>query len=312
MTANTQPARPRIVYYGGGWPTNIGNAFIDLGAMALLREAVPGGEIHFASEMPRWMFGDRHASQALDMAAVSRCDLVAFSGMAMCEEFIRVNGPTILRVRERGIPVLLLGTGGQAYTREERKLYSEFLREVQPAAFVARDAASYEAYSGVVERSVSGIDCGYFVSLAYSPAPVDLDPYVVVNFDRTEAPPLNIEGRTIIYTHHDLWGPIPEARKSRPNTMISDLPHDYLTLYAGAECVYSDRVHACVAALAYGRRAQLFHPTLRGGLFEAIGASSIREAPTTLDPEVLAARRTEQTAVVASLIRECLSEAQTR
>ena len=40
-----------ILYYGAGWPTNIGNAFIDLGAMACLKEAFPEANIAFASEI---------------------------------------------------------------------------------------------------------------------------------------------------------------------------------------------------------------------------------------------------------------------
>jgi hypothetical protein len=299
-------AQPIIMFYGGGWPTNIGNAVIGLGAIALLQAAAPNARVINISGMPRWLFGKEHAHKALDVAGVCRCDLAVFAGMSHCEEFVRVNGPTILKLRERGVPVLLLGTGARLYTPAEKKMYAAFLKQVQPVAVIARDRETYEAYADVIERTVAGIDCGFFVSLAYEPVGVDLPPFVVANFDADAMPAIDAGGRDIIYTHHDCWGPIIEERKAKPNTLISDLPYDYLTLYANAECVYSDRVHACVAALSYGRKAQLFHSTPRGGLFAAMGVGDIREKPVQLDPELFQAKRSEQIQVTAAIIREAL------
>ena len=49
---------------------------------------------------------------------------------------------------------------------------------------------------------------------------------------------------------------------------------------------YTDRIHACIATLALGRRAQLFGarvPRLR--MFERVGADEVLERPVALDPE---------------------------
>ena len=304
--------QPVIMFYGGGWPTNIGNAVIGLGAIALLQAAAPTARVINLSGMPRWLFGDQHAHKALDVAGICGCDLAVFAGMSHCEEFVRVNGPTILKLRERGVPVLLLGTGARLYTPAEKKMYSAFLKQVQPIAVVARDRETYEAYADTVEQTVAGIDCGFFVSMAYGPVAVDLPPFVVVNFDAGEVPTIDSGGREIVYTHHDCWGPIVEERKTKLNTLISDLPYDYLTLYANAECVYSDRVHACVAALSYGRKAQLFHPTPRGGLFAAMGVGDIRQKPVQLDPELFQTKRAEQIRVTSAIIRESLEKSPNR
>lgn len=301
-------SEPLIVFFGGGWPTNIGNAVIGLGAMALLQAAVPEARVINLSGMARWFFGDRHVHNALDVAGICRCDLAVFGGMCMCEEFVRVSGPTILQLRRRGVPILLLGGGARAYDADEQKVFARFLAEVQPVAVITRDQATYEAYARAVQPCVGGIDCGFFVSLAYQPVAVDYPPYVAVNFDSTRIPNLDFNGKAVIYTHHDCWGPVPVARKAKPNTVISDLPYDYLTLYANAECVYSDRVHACVAALAYGRKAQLFHSTPRGGLFEAVGAGDIRQRPVALDPALIEAKRAEQIRTTAALIRDALGK----
>jgi hypothetical protein len=67
-----------------------------------------------------------------------------------------------------------------------------------------------------------------------------------------------------------------------PGTVVSDEPYTYLTTYANARLTLSDRVHACVAAVAYGRPAMLFAPTPRGSLFERVGLGDIRQRPVCL------------------------------
>jgi hypothetical protein len=311
MTATT-PRELRILYYGAGWPTNIGNAFLDLGAVAILRAAAPKARIAFASEMPRWFFSDglrpapkrrfgRTSSprgdaidNALDVAAVTRCDLVVFSGMAMCDTFVRVNGPSIAALSSRGTPVLLLGTGADRYDARERSVYRDFLRDVKCIGFISRDDRSFEMFQDTVTPSIKGIDCGFFLPHAYSPFALELPPYAVVNFDGAPEPALDLQGLRVIRTHHECFGPTDPGLAKAPDTMISDIPFDYLSLYAQAEEVHSDRVHACVAALAYGRRARLYNATPRGHLFEAAGAGDVRRQLVSLDGAALETTRQAQ------------------
>lgn len=320
-----------ILYYGGGWPTNIGNAFIDLGAMAILKMAVPDSKIVFASEMPRWFFDHpapeqmskswqlgpwrialdsnmkkRNYSlmeQALDVASIVKCDLVVFSGMAMCEEFIRVNGPSVLKLAKRQTPVLLLGTGASDYSDEERRMYAEFLSELKPLGFISRDARSYDMFAKCVPNAWKGIDCAFFLPEAYSPPLLTLPPYVVATFDSTEEVCPNLEGRVLIRAHHECWGPIRNTFIHSGLTLVSDIPYDYLALYANADEVHSDRVHACVAALAYGRKAQFYHPTARGSLFDVVGAHDIRQQPVGLDMRILGDIKEAQVEQVRKLIK---------
>lgn len=316
--SGSSPDTLQVLYYGGGWPTNIGNAFIDLGAIAILRAACPNAQIAFASEMPRWFFwhgarGPRrfllwrgaeqsNMDDALDVASVTRCDLIVFAGMAMCEEFVNVNGPSVLALASRGVPVLLLGTGALTYSEGEKRLFGDFLRQVSPVGFVSRDDRSYELFADLVPQAHRGIDCAFFVPEAYAPLPLLLPPYVVATFDSMSEPALDLKGRRLIRAHHDCWGPPRREYTSTGNTLISDIPYDYLTLYANAEEVHSDRVHACVAALAYGRRARLYHPTPRGSLFDAVGAEGIREKLTQLDMQLLAEKKRLQVAFVKDVI----------
>ncbi len=308
--------QPRILYYGAGWSTNIGNAFIDLGAMAILKAAIPGVQIAFASEMPRWLFTHAQTQKglakkqnicfrwracneaakpagdnALDIGGITKCDMVVFAGMAMCEEFMKINGPTILALAKRGVLVLLLGTGALAYTETEQKLYGAFLEKVKPVAFVSRDSRSFELFRKFVPNSFDGIDCAFFLPDAYFPFEVTLPPYIVAAFDNTKEPEIQPGNRLLLRAHHESWGPLPVRYVQHGNTLVSDIPQDYLTLYANAEAVHTDRVHACIATLAYGRRARLYCPTPRGALFHSVGASRIREELVGIDLSALADKR---------------------
>jgi len=74
----------------------------------------------------------------------------------------------------------------------------------------------------------------------------------------------------------------------QPNAVASDEPFTYFTIYANAALTLSDRVHACIVTLAYGRPAMLFTPSPRSRLFARLGLEDIKERPVTLDPSLLA------------------------
>lgn len=73
----------------------------------------------------------------------------------------------------------------------------------------------------------------------------------------------------------------------QPNAVASDEPFTYFNVYARTVLTLSDRVHACVATLAYGNPAMLFTPSPRSSLFDRLGLSEIRRRPVVLDPVYL-------------------------
>ncbi len=84
--------------------------------------------------------------------------------------------------------------------------------------------------------------------------------------------------------------------------MISDIPEDYLTLYAGAREVHSSRVHACVAAISYGVPARFYSDTPRGLLFDMVGASAIRDRLVSLDASALESKKQAQLECVRRIV----------
>jgi hypothetical protein len=305
-----------ILYYGAGWPTNIGNAFIDIGSMELIRTAIPDSNIFFASEMPRWFFEycpsenslisrcfkKSKINNALDIAAVTECDVVVISGMSMCEEFIKINGPTLEKLSKNNTSVLFVGTGAEVYTETEKKACKNFYKKLNLLGFISRDDNSYDSFSDSFPWSEKGIDCGFFVADAYKPAKLSLQPYVVVTFDSIPEPVSVTQLHNVVRAHHNTLLCIPKNSINKKETLISDIPYDYLTLYANSVETHSDRVHACVAALSYGVPAKLYSDSPRGSLFNAVGAPNINKNTIKLDTNDFESKKKKMITSVKNVI----------
>jgi hypothetical protein len=274
--------------------------------MALLKKAFPEAKVVFASEMPRWFFKyfNKPMDNALDIASQIDCDLAVFAGMAMCPEFINVNGPTIRSLRTRDVPVLLMGTGAQSYGDADRSTYSKFLQDIKPLAFISRDDHAYEMYQDSVEIAYPGIDCAWFIAEAYQPADMVLkNKLLILNFDSYQPPPMedlyeleyetfrkqnpNIGVNLFVFrSHHNCWTP-PTAGQGTDHiydneepTLISDIPYDYLTLYA----------------------ARFYNPTPRGHLFKTMGAEDAIRQSVKLDMNILRRKQGEMIAIVKQVV----------
>lgn len=96
--------------------------------------------------------------------------------------------------------------------------------------------------------------------------------------------PTTIDGLSVVRPEHRSNPHMTRKIYQHRNALVSDEPWTYLTLYANAELVLADRVHACVAALAYGRPAMLFNPSPRQALFARLGVEDIGLYPVEVDP----------------------------
>ncbi len=108
--------------------------------------------------------------------------------------------------------------------------------------------------------------------------------------------PSEIEGLMVMRPEHRFNPHMTYKIYQHPNAVASDEPWTYFNIYANADLVLADRVHACVAALAYGKSAMLFTPSPRQALFARVGAKDIRDRPVSLDMEWLEAQRMEEVA----------------
>lgn len=108
--------------------------------------------------------------------------------------------------------------------------------------------------------------------------------YLASMLDRRTLPK-RVGRHVVLRPEHRTNPHLPFKIYAQANGLASDEPWTYLTAYSAAEVTISDRVHACVAALAYGNRAILHNPTTkRHALFSSIGVEDIGSAAARLCP----------------------------
>jgi len=138
---------------------------------------------------------------------------------------------------------------------------------------------------------------------------------VVFNFDTRQEPKIKLpKDKNVIRTFHAPYrlfyniipGQPPKHKTvytSYQNTLISDIPEDYLNIYANADAVYSDRIHACIASLGFGNYARLYSSTPRYNLFEKVGAEGIRKKIVKIDHSKIKTLKKEQINFLKFLIK---------
>lgn len=110
--------------------------------------------------------------------------------------------------------------------------------------------------------------------------------------------PSEVAGYLVVRPEHRFNPHITWKIYGRPNAVASDEPWTYFTVYANAQMTISDRVHACIATLAYGKPAILYRHTKRAYVFDRVGAGSIGSEAVTVDPHYL---RREKDALISFL-----------
>lgn len=353
----------KVLFAGSCWPTNIGNAFVNLGAISLLRKALGetgevwhvGGISNYLANVHGKLQNNLHLADGMDI------DYIVMGGMTQCVAHLRGCVPFLQQAIERGVKIVIAGGGAEAYDEDEVAWVRQFMQELPVWCFISRDRYSFEKYADLAEHSYDGIDSAFFITDHFQPVPLSLNGCVVLNFDKwpepsvinasnpecnsnsptldksnhsqatrqffrrlrrllgriargepirrrneqnrpTEKEPIAAEGRFVVRTHHAVMSDT-SHRFDRPYTMVSDLPSDYLSLYSHAHITYSDRIHACIATLAFGNRAQLFGkhvPRLR--MFERVGVGDILQHPVQLDMQVLDNEKQKQVAFLRDIL----------
>lgn len=302
----------KIGCYMGAWTYNIGNAFFDLGLEYFLKAAFPKATLYPMGGSVRYLFnhnqtGRRLAANSFEIGEVADIDILAYAGMSICDEFIEDNGPTFLKAAARGVGILAVGAGALRYTAQEAANYIRFAERLGRYALITRDDDTFAMFNGRLYHVYSGIDNAFSLSRAYTPPRLSLGEYDVANFDAGPVPPdLPHAKENIVYTHHKFSGDLGEEFFAKPQTNISDMPWDYLALYANCRTVYADRVHACVAALSYGNRAMLFNSTPRKALFTKLGLEEITAHPCTVENATLESALDTQIELVRQAVNDLL------
>lgn len=276
----------RILYYNNSWFTNIGEAFIDIGAMQLLHKIFPECQLINVSNQNRGyteMVCKREKidnpyeqdTETFRMFEYYDGDYFVMSGMFIADEFLQTPwSEEIIKLAERGVKVIFLGMGQALYSEEETENFKRYLDKIRPVLFVSRDDVTYDNFKDCCP-ALKGLDCAFWVKDIYDPRGASYKPYNVVTYNRSPEPENLKQLDNVIRAFHMGWYLKPKHLKD--NLLISDIPYDYLTLYANADRVYTDLVHATISALQYERYVKFERVDKRGYAIDALENTLVNE-----------------------------------
>ncbi len=188
----------RVALVSGFWGQNIGNAFFNVGGKWILEQVFPDAIVNFIQDQPgyRTFHDQRKGNPPNDIVLLRFLDIdwLVLQGPLFTVHFRALWEPTFRALRARGTKILLLGAALFRYTPEEVEQTRRFLAEYPPAILCTRDVDTYDALKDVCAWSYSGLDSAFFAPKAYQPFPLQIEPYVTVNFDRFPEPRFRLDG----------------------------------------------------------------------------------------------------------------------
>ena len=138
-----------------------------------------------------------------------------------------------------------------------------------------------------------------------------MEPFIINSFDLTYLRTVKEGSKKIIKLSHRLLDVdsfkyflvkrFKAFKLIKSYDLITDYPNDYLHLYANADVTHSDRVHACVSSLIFGKKAQYYDKSDRSYLFDRVGLSEIRNKPVELDMDFIEKEKQKQLEVIKEI-----------
>lgn len=170
--------------------------------------------------------------------------------------------------------------------------FKQYLKEIAPVLIMTRDTKTYDAFQSFA-NCINGIDAAFWVKDVYDPRGFSKDSYDIVAFNRTEEPQKFSNGwkYPVIRPYHFQFS-YPEHGQSKGNTFVSDIPYDYLSLYANANKVYTDLVHATIISLQYGKEVEYTYTDSRADAFLGMDFTVKQNGVLRLDEALLEKTKT--------------------
>lgn len=266
---NTAKSKKAIVYVGGYWATNIGNAFYDFPIGIKLKEIL-GDRLTFLSDLNVHVW--KNAKNAYEILDLVDAEMLLFSGPIFNVRFGAYQS-LLQSCARKGIEVGFISAGGNTYSHSEVTFVKKILKEsgVRIRFISTRDERCYEKYSSDAITAYNGICFSAFLNDVYVPPKLESKHYAFA-FSYRHEPKISLDGSSfnfskkrfwqrfcttlngdnVIRLNHYFFTPFSFFQFNRPNMFYSDMPFGYLTIYASAITTFSDRVHACAATMAYG------------------------------------------------------------
>ena len=256
----------------------MGEAFIDIGAIELLKKIFPNERIVNISRMNYFYIKQKISNSSLEFKFLNMWDYIIgddvkyivlagmFGSKIFIESLVKKNGNFIEYLLKKNIKIIFLGIGQQYYTEQETIDVINFLKSIKPILIVSRDDVVYNNLKNDF-RIIKGIDCAYWCIDAYNPI-IKCFKYDVVTYNRSLEPKELIVENEIVRAYHFQYDM--KENNIKDNMLVSDSPYDYISLYANAEKVYTDLVHATIISLQYGKHVQFNRVDNRGLAIDAL------------------------------------------
>jgi hypothetical protein len=316
----------RIAVENSTW-NNIGDAFYQTALQTMVGQAFPEAEVFaFDGPIVRAFRPRNFKANAYDARPAVDADHFIFSGPILGSTFPEQYGPLIKAIVESGRSYSLVSVHAYSKDEELDRL-REFLKAYPPRAIETRDRVTFDKIRGLADCQKDGVCFAFFVrcipgvplysaderyicmSFHSAPEPkvrfehpgagffeagIDLSqevqPLLPWKFSRhldfAARRPTEVAGRKVVRPVHSFY-PSPHLIFSRPNSYISYNPANFLSIYRNCEGVITDRVHAGVAALSFGKPALVSRLDGRYALFEKVplerNGDVVRLAPAALD-----------------------------
>ncbi|MFH0756467.1 MAG: polysaccharide pyruvyl transferase family protein [Bacteroidota bacterium] len=180
----------RIALVGGFASTNIGNDFFTQSIRHVLSEILPGQHIIVTQNLPGyyWKEGGTNPANSFNYIKCLELDFLVLTGPLFDASFPLLWEDTISALKKKGTEIILFSAGSQRYDEAERRVVGEFLKKIKPYALVTRDTPTYEAFREYAQMSYDGIDFAFFLNDLFTPYPLDVEKFVVLNFDTGPEP----------------------------------------------------------------------------------------------------------------------------
>lgn len=299
----------KILLMGGYSSTNIGNAFYEKGVRYMFSHISDDIVLYNASNLSLYYWGNyRREKEGFEpIEHIKDFDYIVWMGPIFDASEMKQWKHVLEKAKKYNIKIVCMGAGSFCYSKSEVKEVRNILSNYPFHILMSRDSWTYNAYKEYFSYAYDGVCPAFYSQYYFKKWKIDYSPYVVFDFE-TYTEPVFMEsengfefngrnwrilkpikklnflnavtseyfentlgGVSIVRTKNTCIRPLKIGGKHFGNNIyISDVPEDYLNIYANAEAVFSDRVHSCVGALALGKQTMFLGKTQRARLFKKV------------------------------------------
>jgi len=133
------------------------------------------------------------------MTSAIQSDYLVLMGPLFRPEIKNIWQESLQKVKSQGTKIIFLGIASIRYEEEYMSIYRDFLKSVQLYLLVSRDTETYIKLGEYAQHANNGIDLAFFIPGYYKLIGLEnLNPYVVLNFDKSLEPKIKILQNTTL------------------------------------------------------------------------------------------------------------------